>query len=91
VSHLSDSVTITDNALAQIVVAAAEQVDGVRVRRRKGVEPQDGRVALSLAARYGTVLPETSRDVQAHVVDALAMMCELEVVVDVSVDEVDTS
>ena len=50
-SHVIDGVTITDNALTQIVVAAAEQVEGVRVRRRKGVELQDGRVALSLAAR----------------------------------------
>jgi uncharacterized alkaline shock family protein YloU len=89
VSHVIDGITITDNALAQIVVEAAQQVDGVRVKRRKGVELQDGRVAQTLAARYGTVLPETARDVQAHVVDALATMCELEVAVDVSVDEVD--
>jgi uncharacterized alkaline shock family protein YloU len=89
VNHVADGVTITDNALAQIVVAAAEQVDGVRVRRRKGVDSQDGRIVLSLAARYGTVLPETARDVQTHVADALATMCELEVAVDVSVDEVD--
>lgn len=88
---MSDGVTITDTALVQIVVAAAEQVEGMRVRRRKGVEPHDGRVTLSLAARYGTVLPDATRDVQARVADALATMCELEVAVDVSVDEVDAS
>ena len=89
VSHTVDGVTITDQALSQIVVSAAEQVDGVRVRRRKGAEPQDGRVSLSLATHYGTVLPETARDVQARVADALSAMCELEVAVDVTVDEVE--
>ena len=88
-SHLADGITITDAALAQIVVAAAEQVDGIRVRRRKGSEPQDGRVSLSLAARHGTLIPEAGRDVQAHVKDALETMCELQVAVDVSVDEVE--
>lgn len=90
VSHIVDGVTITDQALSQIVVSAAEQVHGVRVRRRKGVEPQDGRVSLSLAAHHGTVLPETARDVQAHVAEALSAMCELEVAVDVTVDEVES-
>ena len=89
-SHAVDGITITDAALAQIVVAAAEQVVGVRVRRRKGVEPHDGRVSLSLAARHGTALPEAARDVQAHVRDALAAMCRLDVAVDVSVDEVES-
>jgi uncharacterized alkaline shock family protein YloU len=89
VSHAVDGVTISDNALAQIVVGAAEQVDGIRVRRRKGVEPQDGRVSVSLAARYGTVLPEAARDVQSRVADALSAMCDLQVSVDVSLDEVD--
>jgi uncharacterized alkaline shock family protein YloU len=90
VSHIVDGITITDQALSQIVVSAAEQVDGVRVRRRKGLEPQAGRVSLSLAADYGTELPEIARDVQARVADALAAMCELEVAVDVTVDEVES-
>jgi uncharacterized alkaline shock family protein YloU len=85
-----EGVTISDGALAQIVVGAAEQVDGIRVRRRKGVEPQDGRVSLSLTARRGIVLPEAAREVQAHVADALSAMCDLQVAVDVSVDEVDS-
>ena len=84
---MTDGLTITDAALAQIVVGAAEQVDGARVRRRRGVEPQDGRVSLSLAARYGTVLPQLARDVQARVADALEEMCDLRVSVDVSIEE----
>ena len=86
---MNDGLTITDAALSQIVVGAAEQVDGVRVRRRRGVEPQDGRVTLSLAARYGTVLPDLARDVQTRVADALSTMCDLRVSVDVSIEELD--
>lgn len=83
------SITVTDAALSQIVVTAAEQVQGVRVRKRRGVQPQDGRVALSLAAPYGTALPDLAREVQASVAEALATMCELRVFVDVSIDELD--
>jgi uncharacterized alkaline shock family protein YloU len=87
VSHVVDGITITDSALTQIVVAAAEQVVGVRVRRR-GVAFHDERVEVSLTARHGAVLPELARDVQARIADSLAQMCGLEVRVDVSVDEV---
>jgi uncharacterized alkaline shock family protein YloU len=85
-SHVIDGITITDGALAQIVSTAAEQVDGVRVRRR-GVAFEDGRVSVSLAARYGTVLPQVAREVQERIAGALSSMCELQVRVDVSVDE----
>jgi uncharacterized alkaline shock family protein YloU len=90
VSQIVDGVTISDAALSQIVVSAAEQVDGVRVRKRKGLEPHDGRVSVSLAAAYGTVLPEAVRDVQGRIAESLSAMCELKVAVDVSVDEVES-
>jgi uncharacterized alkaline shock family protein YloU len=86
VSHVIDGVTITDGALTQIVSKAAEQVDGVRVRRR-GIAFDDGRVSVSLASRYGTVLPQVAREVQERIAGALSSMCELQVAVDVSVDE----
>jgi uncharacterized alkaline shock family protein YloU len=86
VSHVIDGITITDGALAQIVSAAAEQVDGVRVRRR-GVAFEDGRVAISLAVSYGMVLPQLASEVQDRVAEALSSMCELQLEVDVSVDE----
>jgi len=86
---VKSGVTITDAALAQIVVGAAEQVEGVRVRRRRGVEPQNGRVNLAVAARYGAVLPDLARAVQARVAEALAAMCDLRVSVDVSIEELD--
>jgi uncharacterized alkaline shock family protein YloU len=85
-SHVIDGITITDGALAQIVSTAAEQVGGVRVRRR-GVAFEDARVSVSLAARYGTVLPQVAREVQERIAGALSSMCKLEVAVDVSVDE----
>jgi uncharacterized alkaline shock family protein YloU len=88
VSRTADGVTITDAALTQIVVGAAEQADGARVRKR-GVELEDDRVAVSLAARYGVVLPDLARDVQQRVAGALATMCDLDMRVDISVDEID--
>jgi uncharacterized alkaline shock family protein YloU len=82
------SVTITDAVWARIVVHAAEQVDGVRVRRR-GVERDGDRIALQIGARYGTVLPDAARAVQARVSEAVRTMCGVEPSsVDVAVEEV---
>ena len=92
---LGPDVKVTDGALTQIVVRAAEGVGGVRVRRprRKAaieVEGTRARVDLSLAIAYGKVLPDVARDVQREVADALERMCGLAVdVIDVSVEELD--
>ena len=89
------SITISPGVLTQIVVQAAEAVDGARVRRpRRGLEIDvaDGRarVELELPARYGLVLPDVAGAVQARVADALQGMCGLGVdSVDVSVEELD--
>jgi uncharacterized alkaline shock family protein YloU len=89
------TIDVTSGALAQIVLRAAESVEGARVRRpRRGLELRvdDGRVRveLELAARYGIVLPDLARDVQGRVADALATMVELEVQgVDVSIEELE--
>ncbi|HUH15546.1 MAG TPA: Asp23/Gls24 family envelope stress response protein [Gaiellaceae bacterium] len=89
------SITIQADALAGLVVAAAERVDGARVRRpRRGldvsVEGGGVHVALELAARYGIVLPELARAVQAGVTTALREGTGLDVrAVDVSVEELD--
>jgi uncharacterized alkaline shock family protein YloU len=90
---LSAGVKVTDAALTQIVVRAAEQADGVRVRRPRrhlDVEVADGsaRVTLELAVTYGHVLPEVARGVQERVAAALGTMCEVTVTgVDVSIEE----
>ena len=84
---MTDTLTITDAAVAQIVVGAAERAEGVRVRRRRGLEVKDGHVSLAVAAPYGAVLPDLARDVQVRVVEALATMCDMQVSVDVSIEE----
>ena len=89
------SITIAADALAGLVIAAAERVDGARVRRpRRGldvsVEGGAVRVRLELAARYGAVLPELARAVQAGVTTALRDGTGLAVgAVDISVEELD--
>ena len=88
------AVLISPGALSQLVVRAAESVDGARVRRpRRGLQVEvsggGARVTLELAARRGAVLPELARAVQESVAQALETMCEVRVdAVDVSIEEV---
>jgi uncharacterized alkaline shock family protein YloU len=89
------TVTVTPSTLADLVVTAAETVNGAHVRRgrrRLEVELADGhgRVRLELSAQYGVVLPQLAREVQERVAAALSSMCRVEVdAVDVSVEEVE--
>ena len=91
IASAAGGIRIEGNALAGLVVAAAELVDGARVRRpRRGLDVQieDGRarVGIELAARYGAVLPELGDAVQRSVADALARSSGLAVTaVDVSI------
>ena len=91
--QVADGVTVTPAALTQLVVRAAEQVDGVRVRLplpRRRIEVRDGSVALELAVRYGLVLPAVAREVQRSVADALSGMMGLDMkAVDVSIEELE--
>ena len=91
--QVADGVTVTPAALTQLVVRAAEQVEGVRVRLplpRRRIELRDGSVALELTVRYGLVLPEVAREVQRSVADALSGMMGLDVkAVDVSIEELE--
>jgi uncharacterized alkaline shock family protein YloU len=85
---------MTDGALTQLVVRAAESVHGARVRRAKrklAVEIANGHahVELELAVEYGLVLHDVARDVQVRVADSLRSMCEVDAVVDVSIEELD--
>lgn len=98
-SHVLDgeegSVTVTAGAIQQIVLTAAEAVDGARVRRPRrhlDIAVADGRVRveLELAIRYGVVVSDAARDVQTRVTDALRTMCGLDVTaVDVAVEELE--
>jgi len=88
-------IRIEGDALAGLVLAAAERVDGARARRpRRGlaVSVDAGRVTveLELAARYGTVLPQLARAVQDSVAAALWESTGLVVErVDVEIEELD--
>jgi uncharacterized alkaline shock family protein YloU len=90
---LAPGVKVTDSALTQIVVRAAEQGEGVRVRRPRrhlDIDVGDGsaHVALELAVTYGSILPEVARGVQERVAAALGTMCAVTVTaVDVSIEE----
>ena len=87
--------TVTDGALTQIVVQAAEGVEGARVRRARRklgieIEGTQARVELGLAVAYGKVLPDVAREVQDRVAAALARSCGLHVTaVDVTVEELE--
>ena len=89
------TILVTSAALAQMVVQAAEAVDGARVRRpRRGLEIDVDkgavRVELELAAQLGLVLPELAQEVQERVAAALVEMCGLDVQrVDVSIEELE--
>ena len=88
------TVTITDGVLNQIVVQAADTVDGARVRRRRNVAIEIGdagtHVGLDLVVAYGRVLPDVARAVQERVASALGAMCGVQVTaVDVAVEELD--
>ena len=86
------TVTITDAALIQIVVQAAESAAGARVRRRRQLEiaiaDTGTRVQLELEVAYGSVLPDVARGVQERVASALGTMCGVNVTaVDVAIEE----
>ncbi len=89
------TIRIEGDALAALVVAAAEHVDGARVRRpRRGltIAIADGRarVELELAVRYGTSLPELGAAVQRAVAEALRTSAGLEVdAVEVAIEELE--
>jgi uncharacterized alkaline shock family protein YloU len=89
------SIRIEGDALAGLVITAAELNVGARVRRPRrsldiSVDEGSVRVALELAAPYGTVLPNLARAVQAGVAGALGSSTGLTVErVDVSIEELD--
>ena len=81
------TITIAPDVLERIVRRAAEEVDGVKVRRR-GIDVKKGRVAVELDVRYGEVLSAVGEDVQARVAESLRASCGLDpTAVDVSIEE----
>jgi uncharacterized alkaline shock family protein YloU len=81
------TITISGDVVDRIVRRAAEEVDGVKVRRR-GLDVKNGRVTVGLDVRYGEVLSAVGEDVQARVAESLRAACDLEpAAVDVSIEE----
>ena len=91
---LAEGVKLTDQVLTQIVVRAAEDVSGVKVKRPRrhldvDVGGGEARVTLDLTVEHGTVLPDAGRAVQDKVADALGTMCGVRVrSVDVNIEGV---
>jgi Asp23 family, cell envelope-related function len=84
IAGAAGTIRIEGDALAGLVVSAAELVDGARVRRpRRGltVEVAGGRarVEVELAVRYGTSVPEVGAAVQLGIAEALQRAAGLEV------------
>ena len=87
ISEDGGTITIAGDVLDRIVRRAAEEVDGVKVRRR-GIEVKKGRVAVGLDVRYGEVLAAVGEDVQTRVAESLRASCGLDpAAVDVSIEE----
>jgi len=87
VAEEGGTITIAADVLERIVRRAAEEVDGVKVRRR-GIDVKKGRVAVELDVRYGEVLSAVGEDVQARVAESLRASCGLDpTAVDVSIEE----
>jgi uncharacterized alkaline shock family protein YloU len=90
---LAPGVKVTDSAVTQIVVRAAEGAQGAHVRRPKrhldvDIDGGNASIDLELTVDYGKVLPDVVRDVQERVAAALGSMCGVTVTaVNVSVEE----
>ncbi len=91
---LVDGTKITDAALTQIVVRAAETVDGVKVKRPRrhldvDLAAGDARVQLEVTVAYGHVLPDAARAVQERVADALGTMLDVHIrSIDVTIEDI---
>jgi uncharacterized alkaline shock family protein YloU len=82
------TITVSGTVLDRLVRRAAEEVDGVTVRRR-GTSVTSERVTVGLTVRYGEVLPVVAQAVQERVTETLLNACELRPAVDVSVEELE--
>jgi uncharacterized alkaline shock family protein YloU len=86
-AHDAGSVTVPTSTLVEIAVSAAQQVEGVRVLRRRSVELDPPRVRLTIAAGGERPLVEVAQEAQEAVVEAIAAMCDLRAQVEITVGE----
>ena len=83
------TITVPEDVLLEIVVRAAQSVDGVRVRRKRSIDVDARVVRVELEAPRATPLRPLGEAVQEAVASALLTMCDLDPArVDVSFEEV---
>lgn len=82
------TIRVSGGVLDRLVREAAEEVDGVAVRRR-GASVGRERVSVELVVRYGEVLPAVAEAVQRRVFETMRTVCELEPEVDVVVESLE--
>jgi uncharacterized alkaline shock family protein YloU len=87
VHNESGTITVPESVLLEIATHAAEQVDGLRVRRKRSVDVEARVVRLEVAARRGEPLTAQGERVQKAVATAFETMCGLDVTVDVAFEE----
>jgi uncharacterized alkaline shock family protein YloU len=83
------SITVPEHVLVRIAVRAAQQVEGVSVRRRRSIDVENRVVKLSLAAKRGEPLVELGERAQDEVASALETMCGIEARVDLRIGEIE--
>jgi uncharacterized alkaline shock family protein YloU len=83
------TVTVPDGVLVGIAVRAAERVEGIRVRRRRTVDLDEGEVRLAVAARRGEPLLDLATQAQEQVASALREMCGIDVRVEIAIGELE--
>jgi uncharacterized alkaline shock family protein YloU len=87
VRNENGTITVPDSVLVQVAARAAEQVEGVRVRRKRSVDVEGRVVRLEVAAERGEPLAARGEQVQESVAGAFETMCGLEVTVEVVFEE----
>jgi uncharacterized alkaline shock family protein YloU len=83
------TITVPDGVLVGIAVRAAERVEGIRVRRRRTIDVDEGVVRLAVAARRGEPLLDLATRAQEHVASALKEMCGIDARVEIAVGELE--
>jgi uncharacterized alkaline shock family protein YloU len=81
------TITVPDAVLVGIAARAAEDVDGLRVKRKRSVDLEARVVRLEVAAQRGEPLTAQGERVQEAVAAALKRTCDLDVAVDVVFEE----
>jgi uncharacterized alkaline shock family protein YloU len=87
VGRQAGSITVPDAVLLGIAARAAERVEGIRVRRRRAIDLDEGVVRLAVAARRGEQLVGLAEQAQEEVAAALKTMCGIEARVEISIGE----